>query len=118
MKVMNYKDLNVWKNGKNLALEIYSETAFFPKSEMWGLVTQMRRAAVSIPSNIAEGFNRNQRREFQRFLYIALGSAGELETQLEISGNLGFINDVRKIYLSEKIQTETRMIRKLIGSLS
>ena len=80
MKVKNFRDLDVWRLGKELVLDIYRVTKAFPREELYGLVTQMRRAAVSIPSNVAEGFNRYHNREYRQLLFVALGSRAELET--------------------------------------
>ena len=80
-----HKDLDVWKLGIELVQEVYEVTKVFPKEEMYGLTSQIRRAAVSIPSNIAEGYARESIKELIRFLYISLGSLSELETQLIIS---------------------------------
>ncbi|KAF0218760.1 MAG: hypothetical protein FD174_2543 [Geobacteraceae bacterium] len=86
----DHKELDVWKNSIDLVTEIYRLSASFPREEVYGLTGQMRRAAVSIPSNIAEGAARNTSKEFVQFLFIALGSAAELETQLIIAERLGF----------------------------
>ena len=97
---MDHKDLDVWKKSIELITEIYSITANFPNEEKYGIVSQIRRAAVSIPSNIAEGCARFSDKENLRFLDIARGSLAELETQLIISKNLGFIdsdNLIKKI---------------------
>ncbi|OGF02590.1 MAG: hypothetical protein A3J07_02105 [Candidatus Doudnabacteria bacterium RIFCSPLOWO2_02_FULL_49_13] len=85
MKVNSFKELIVWQKAIKLVNEIYSATKQMPKTEMYGLVSQMQRAAVAIPSNIAEGYRRNHQREFIQFLGIAMGSAAELETQVVIS---------------------------------
>ena len=84
-KIKTFTDLNAWKEGHALVLMIYEITKSYPKEEIFGLVSQMRRCAVSITSNIAEGFNRRHNREYRQFLYIALGSLGELETQIRIA---------------------------------
>ena len=89
---MTHKDLEVWKKAMELVTKIYHITSCFPKNEIYGLTSQIRRSAISIPSNIAEGSGRFHKNEFKQFLYIALGSLAELETQMIISGNLGFIN--------------------------
>ncbi len=81
----SHKELNVWKDAMQLASNIYQLTSNYPKDEIFGINSQMRRAAVSIPSNIAEGSARGSRKEYIRFLYIAAGSVSELETQLELS---------------------------------
>src|SRR3990172_4456566 len=89
----NYKDLIVWQKAIDLATWIYSHTAGFPKEEIYGIVSQMRRAAVSVPSNIAEGQSRQHKTEFIQFLSIVKGSLAELETQLIISAKLKYIGD-------------------------
>ena len=88
-----HKNLDVWKESVALATEIYKITSNFPKSEIYGIVSQMRRAAVSVPSNIAEGAARNSDKEFAQFLNIAGGSLSELDTQVEISFNLDYIGN-------------------------
>ncbi len=85
MKLTSHKDLIVWQKAILLAKEIYILTSLFPKSEIFGIVSQMRRASVSIPSNIAEGYGRKSANEFKQFLSIAYGSALELETQVIVS---------------------------------
>ena len=91
----NYKELNVWQKSYKLCLHIYKVTKRFPKDEMYGLTSQIRRSAVSIPSNIAEGYGRKTTLEYVRFLYIAYGSVCELETQTMISGDLGYVGKER-----------------------
>jgi four helix bundle protein len=88
-----HKDLEVWRRSLNFVTEIYLVTQSFPKSELYGLSSQLRRAAVSIPSNISEGAARKSPTEFKRFLYISLGSLSEVETQLLISKNLNYLSD-------------------------
>jgi len=92
-KVKTHEDLEIWQLGIELVTQIYKMTSNFPKEELYGLTSQMRRCSVSIPSNIAEGAARNSDKEFLQFLYISLGSLSELETQLIISKNLGFLNN-------------------------
>ena len=84
----SYKDLTVWQKAMDLVLMVYRITKLFPKEELFVLVSQMRRAAISIPSNIAEGYTRRTRKEYIQFVQTAFGSAAELETQLEISWRL------------------------------
>jgi four helix bundle protein len=84
----NHKDLDVWVKSMDLVTDIYRATKTFPKDEMYGLTNQIRRAVISIPCNIAEGASRNSKKEFIQFLYVSLGSASELETQLLISERL------------------------------
>ena len=88
-----HKDLDVWKLGIELVTKIYEITSHFPTTEQFGLTSQMQRAAVSVPSNIAEGAARNSEKEYIHFLYISLGSLTELETQLIISEKLGFLDN-------------------------
>ena len=118
MKTKSFKDLIVWQKAYRLVLEIYKITKTFPKSETYGLVQQIRRAAISIPSNIAEGFNRFHNKEYRQFLYIALGSCAELETQIEIATELNYINEDNKKIILEKINHESRMITNLIKKLN
>ena len=109
-KVKTHRDLNVWREAMDLAKSIYSLTAEFPKEEIYGLVSQMKRAAVSVPSNIAEGAARNSNKEFIRFLYNSLGSLAELETQLLLSRELGFVQ-------SRDIHVDIEGIRKMLFGL-
>jgi four helix bundle protein len=88
-----YRELLVWRKAKQLALLVYRETEGFPKAELFGLTSQIRRAAISIPSNIAEGQGRITRGEFRQFLGHARGSLLELETQLEIAYELGYLRE-------------------------
>jgi four helix bundle protein len=108
-----HRDLDVWINSIKLVEEIYKLTANYPKEEIYGIVSQIRRAAVSIPSNIAEGAARSHDKEFMQFLYIALGSIAELDTQLVISDKLGYI----KTDELEKIENNTKIIRNQILGL-
>ena len=107
----------MWQLGKAIAIKVYTETNKFPQTEMFGLRSQMRRSSVSIPSNIAEGFNRLHLNEHRQFLYVALGSCAEIESQIEMSAELQYINNARKLELLEKLNHETRMIRNLIKKL-
>jgi len=111
-----HKDLNVWKKSMNLVILIYKLTGQFPKEELFGLSSQMRRAAVSIPSNIAEGHGINSEKELIRFLYIALGSASELETQLLLSNKLGFLEDESFNKLNQINNEVVKMLVSLIRS--
>ena len=90
----SYKDLEVWKVAMDLVMDIYRITGSFPSSELYGLSSQMRRCAVSIPSNIAEGAGRRNTKEFIQFLYISNGSLSELETQIEIAFRLNYMKDI------------------------
>lgn len=117
-EIKDFKDLRVWQLGIKLVKDIFSITSSFPKSEQFGLTNQMRRASVSIPSNIAEGHVRNQTKEFCRYLNISLGSCAELETQVIIAKELGWLLDEDFKRLSEMIKTEIRQINALKKSLS
>ncbi|MBQ6509030.1 MAG: four helix bundle protein [Flexilinea sp.] len=113
----SYRELRVWKKAIELVTEIYQLCKYLPKEETYGLSDQMKRAAVSIPSNIAEGQARNSEKDFIRFLYIAQGSRAELETQLEICVQLHYLSK-DQIASAEAISAQTgRMIRTLIGTL-
>ncbi|MFK7784284.1 MAG: four helix bundle protein [Crocinitomicaceae bacterium] len=107
-----YKDLKFWKESKDLSVEIYHLTARFPKEEKFGIVNQMRRASVSIPSNIAEGSTRNSNKDFSRFLDYSMGSAYELETQMEISKELGFLKQDDHTLISMKLNGIIKQMSK------
>ncbi len=111
----SHKDLTVYKTSIDLVVAVYNLTKNFPVEERFGLTSQLRRAAVSIPSNIAEGAARNSKKEFIRFLYISLGSLAEVETQMEIAGRLKFILENNE--LEEQSIYIRRMLLKLIQSL-
>jgi four helix bundle protein len=113
----SHRDLDVWKRSIDLVTKIYKATDGFPNSEIYGLASQIRRCSVSIPSNIAEGASRKSINEFKHFLYIALGSSSELETQLIIANNLDFINELTCNKLSEELANIGRMLQGLIRSL-
>ncbi len=112
-----YKELIVWKEGIKLVVEIYKLTQTFPANEKFGLISQMRRAAVSIPSNIAEGWSRNYDKVFIQFLNTSQGSAAELETQLLISNELGFITKESLEAIMSLLIKIKKMIRSLIHKI-
>lgn len=112
-----HKDLDVWKRAVDLVATIYKTTSSFPKEEIYGLTSQIRRAAVSVPSNIAEGAARNHDNEFRQFLYIALGSSAELDTQLIIANRLGFVDDEKTQELMTELNSISRMLQGLIKSI-
>jgi four helix bundle protein len=113
----NFKELKVWEKAYQLCLDLYKITKNFPNEEKYGLSSQMRRAAISIPSNIAEGYGRKTIPDYVRCLYIAYGSTCELETQTLLSKDLGYlIFDDQKILL-EKIKEVERMLMALIKAL-
>jgi four helix bundle protein len=113
----NYKELKVWQKSYLLCLKIYRATDVFPKHERFGLTSQMRRSALSIPSNIAEGYGRKTTLEYLRFLSIAYGSTCELETQLLLSGDLGYLDKESLSGLQTDIREVERMMKALIKSL-
>ena len=115
---MTHKDLKVWKESIDFVTLLYKVTDSFPKSELYGLTSQLRRAAVSIPSNIAEGASRNHKKEFIQYLYISLASASEVDTQLVISSNLNFINEKELSILSNKLNEISKMLQGLIKSVN
>ncbi|MBM3261179.1 four helix bundle protein [Candidatus Kaiserbacteria bacterium] len=115
--MQSYRELIVWQRSIHLVSLVYALTARFPKSELFGLTSQMRRAAVSVPSNIAEGFSRKHRPEYIQFLRIAFGSGAELETQLHISTELKFVSEKEKVEVEQCLSEIMRMLNKLIASL-
>ena len=110
-EIKNHKDLEVWKKSMDLVSNIYKITESFPNKELYGLTNQIRRAAVSIPSNIAEGAARNSKKEFIQFLYIALGSLSELETQIIIANRLEYLNNL------DTSLEDLKFVQKLINGL-
>ncbi len=118
MKVKNYKELNIWKKGIEIVDRIYRTTEKFPQKELYGLSSQMQRSAISIPSNIAEGFARGHTAEYKQFLRIALGSCAELDTQLIIAHRRNYTTQAEVLNLQEDLDHESRMIMNLIKSLS
>jgi len=114
----SFRELIVWKKSLDLAERIYRATERFPKREIFGLALQMRRAAVSIPSNIAEGQSRNSRNEFRHFLGIARGSLAELETQIELSARLEMLKSEDTAIFMNLIEEIGKMLSGLKRSLS
>lgn len=115
--IKSYRDLDVWQKTIELIKLIYTETKDFPKEEVYGLVSQMRRSAVSIASNIAEGKTRQHVNEYIQFLYIALGSCAELETQIVVSQELLYFKNKEVSVFLERLDHIARMIRNLIKRL-
>lgn len=109
-----YIDLEVWKEARALANQIYVATKSFPKEEMFGLVSQMRRSAVSVPSNIAEGCGRNHPKDSIQFFFIARGSIYELETQLYISFDQNYIDEATLKSILQKIETTRKLLNGFI----
>jgi four helix bundle protein len=114
----NFRDLQVWQKGMEIVRQTYRTAAGLPQRESYGLISQMQRAAVSIPANIAEGFNRYHNKEYRQYLYMALGSCAELETHVEIAADLKYIDENKKGVLLEKLDHESRMLTSLIGKLA
>jgi four helix bundle protein len=113
----NYKDLLVWQKGYKLCLDIYKASKIFPKDEQYILVPQIRRAAVSIPSNTAEGYGRKSTKEYIQSLYIAYGSLCELETQILLANDLEYLDTDRFGAIQGAIEEVERMLKALIRSL-
>lgn len=111
--IRSFTDLNAWKEGHLLVLTIYKMTKLFPTTENFGLISQIRRASVSITSNIAEGFSRNSNKEKIQFYYTALGSLNEVQNQLLISSDLEYINQ----QLFKEVSYQTVIVSKLINGL-
>ena len=114
----NYKELKVWQKAYVLCLKVYKITKQFLKDEVYGLISQIRRTAVSIPSNISEGYGRKTTREYIHSLYVAYGSLCELETQILISRDLNYVEPEIFSKLQEDIGDVERMLKGLIKSLS
>lgn len=117
-EIKTHKDLLVWKKSIDLVEQIYTFTKQFPKEELYGITNQMRRCAVSIPANTAEGSGRKNKAEFIQFLHIALGSASELETHLIISQRLGFLSSNSYDEIMNALNEIIKMICGLINSLN
>ena len=113
-----HRRLDVWQKSMELAKCVYDESARFPKSEVYGLTSQMRRAAVSLPSNLAEGAGRKGPKEFKQFLNIAQGSASELDTQLELAHMLGFLKDDNFNDLTQQLTRISKMLYGLARSIN
>jgi len=118
MDIKTFKDLKVWKKSMAVVRDIYLLSINFPGEEKYVLTPQIRRSAISIPSNIAEGYGRNSKKDYIRFLQIAKGSLYELKTQLEIAFNLNYINNNNKyLDVEEKLTEIDKMLYSLIKKL-
>ena len=115
--IKSYKELVVWQKSMELAKKIFALTERFPRSELYGLVSQLRRASVAIPSNIAEGYGRKSRKEYCRFYSIAYGSALELETQLILSRNLSFVSKKDFESVEELLIEVLKMLNTIINKM-
>lgn len=113
IKHMNtFRDLLIWQKSMTLVTEIYQLTNSFPKEEIYSLTSQIRRSSISIPSNIAEGYGRDENNDYLRFLNISISSLFEMQTQLEISFNLKYINEIQ----FNKINEESREIERMLSA--
>ena len=117
-KIRSFNDLEIWRQGIKLVEDIYLVTRTFPKEELYGLTSQMRRSAVSVPSNIAEGFARFHNREYRRFLYMSIGSCAELTTQVIIASRLKYIDEKEADILLNATDEISRMTMGLIKKLN
>jgi four helix bundle protein len=116
-KINSYRDLVVWQSGIKLAKAIYQATGSFPREEQYGLTSQLRRAAVSIPSNIAEGHNRGFTKEYIHFLAVALGSLAEIETQVILSRELNHLDEGTSVRILTECESLGRRLRSLSRSM-
>jgi four helix bundle protein len=116
MKIQSFTDLNAWKEGHQLVLQIYKLTKSFPQDEQFGLSNQMRRCVVSITSNIAEGFSRKTKKEKAQFFYMALGSMTELQNQLLIVRDINYLENKSFQIVAEKTVIVSKLINGLIKS--
>ena len=113
----DFRNLQVWEKGHSLTLNVYKATASFPKDELYGLISQIRRSSASIPTNIAEGCGRNGDAELARFMTISLGSASEVEYQLLLAHDLGYLSQDLYTELHEKVTEIKRMLAGFIKTL-
>lgn len=113
-----HKKLQVWQQSMALVIDVYRITEKFPSKEIYGLTSQIRRAAVSVPSNIAEGAARQTKKEFVNFLHIAQGSLSELDTQIELANRLGYLTDKTRTNLDSQMEQIDKMLTGLIRHLS
>lgn len=116
-KIQSYRELLIWNKGIEIVEKIYKITSKLTKTERYILATQMQRAAISIPSNIAEGFMRNHTKEYIQFLFVVLGSCAELETQLVITEKLAYVSTNENSPIYKELEYEGKMVRNLIKSL-
>lgn len=114
----SFRDLTVWQKGYKLSILVYSLSKKFPKEEIFSLTSQMRRCAISIPSNIAEGHARKSKKEFVQFLYISYGSGAELETQLQMSYDLNYIKENEYTETLSLLSEVMKMLNALIAKIN
>ena len=113
-KIQSHEDLIVWQKSIELSLLIYKQTTTFPSHELFGLVSQIRRASTSIASNIAEGFGRKSRVDFKRFVRISLGSLNEVKTQLHLCFKLGYLNEEDKCKMNQLSEEISKMMHSIL----
>jgi four helix bundle protein len=113
MSVKSFRELVVWQKAMDLIVEIYAITKSFPREELFGLSSQIKRCSISIASNIAEGSKRSTRKDYRNFLYIAYGSSAELQTQIEVAYRLNYINE----NINEQLQTKINEIAKMLYAM-
>ncbi len=116
-RIKSYKELIVWNKSMSLVVLVYENTKQFPKDELYGLTSQIRRAAISIPSNIAEGYGRSSRKDYCQFLHIARGSTFELETQLRIACNLNYMDSLKVDKIMDTVIEISKMLNSMIKKL-
>lgn len=116
-EIKSYRDLLVWQKAMDLVSAVYPLTSSFPKEELYGLISQIRRCVVSIPSNIAEGYGRNSLQDYIRFLQIAMGSLNEFQTQIEIALRLGYLDSSAIVAVSGLAHECEKMLNSLIAKL-
>ena len=117
-KINGFRGLTVWQKAYELTLDIYKVSKKFPKEEIYGFSSQLRRAVASIPANIAEGYERNHRKEYVQFLFVSKGSLGEVETHLMLARDLGYISENDYSAIEAKRSETARLLNGLIRSLS
>lgn len=115
--INSYRDLLIWQKSMTLVTEIYKITSSFPKEEIYGITSQIRRSSVSVPSNITEGYGRNSTGDYKRFLHISLGSLYELQTQIEICFRLKYLNNESFSILKVQTNELERMMNSLISKI-
>jgi four helix bundle protein len=118
MIIRSYRDLEVWQKSRMLVSRVYRLTSTFPREELYGLASQLQRAGVSVPSNIAEGKSRRSTKDYMRFLDIAYGSIAEVETQLYIACDLGYTTEKKIVLLLDGYAEVGRMLNGLLNSLA
>lgn len=116
--IRSYRDLKAWQKARSLVKRVYGATGIFPKEELYGLARQLRRAAVSVPSNIAEGYGRGALRDYVRFLQIARGSLYEIDTQVILAHDLGYLTAPQAASLGSDVDECSRIVQGLISSLN